>query len=52
MGSLLYDHLFSLSFKFFPTIIIGGSTAYLDNSIRALPRLSGAEEAQEEGAVR
>ena len=52
MGFPLCYPLFSLSFKRFPTIIIGGSTAYLDNGIRALPRLSGAEEAQEEGAVR
>ena len=34
----------------FPTII-GGTPADLDKGIRALPRFSGAEEEQEEGAA-
>ena len=34
------------------TTIVVGNHANLDNGIRALPRFSGAEEAQEEGVGR
>ena len=43
--------LFPLLFSVFSTTIIVGTHANLDNGIRALPRLSGAEEEQEVGAA-
>ena len=49
---ILFPALFPLLFTSVPITIISGNHANLDNGIRALPRLSGAEEAQEEGAVR
>ncbi len=49
---ILFPVLFPLSFALLPTTITGGTHANLDNGIRALPRLSGAEEEKEEGAVR
>ena len=48
----LFPVLFPLSFAREPLKILGGTPANLDNGIRALPRLSGAEEEKEEGAVR
>ena len=43
--------LFPLLLTSEPITIIDGTRANLDNGIRALPRLSGAEEEQEEGAA-
>ena len=47
----LFPDLFALLFASVTYKITGGNPAYLDNGIRALPRLSGAEEEQEEGAA-
>lgn len=49
---ILFPLLFPLSFAREPLKILSGTPANLDNGIRALPRLSRAEEGQEEGAVR
>lgn len=52
MKKILFPVLFPLSFAQPSTTITSGNHAYLDNGIRALPRLSEAEEEKEEGAVR
>ena len=52
MKKILFPVLFPLSFAQPSTTITSGTRANLDNGIRALPRFSGAEEGQEEGAVR
>jgi len=58
MGGAVMNLLLTQIFLFLFTNPVSRHTiteethAYLDNGIRALPRLSGAEEEQEEGAVR
>ena len=47
----LANLLFPLCFSPCKPKIIYGNPANLDNGIHALPRLSGAEEEQEEGAA-
>ena len=43
--------LFPFTFPPSPSTITDGAPANLDKGIRALPRFSGAEEEQEEGAA-
>ena len=51
MKKILFPVLFPFTSAILFPKIISGNPADLDKGIRALPRFSGAEEEQEEGAA-